>query len=283
MAKYFVYPFANTGDKTPIPEPTQGGGQVSYNQGWGPYYQLDLLTDPNALPIPRDQSNQLYYDITLAIQQYQQNGIPDFITTADNLGSPFAYPKYAQVRYDDGSGVKVYENQVAGNTALPSDPSWLVISGSPVPAGIMVPYAGATVPPGYLLCDGSAISRTTFAALFTAIGTVWGPGDGSTTFNIPAMARRTVMGSGGSPYPGVIGNALGDLGGSEGIVLTSGQLANHTHAAVPGYTYHGVKDGSGRLGFTTGGPAQTGGVNGASGQAHPNIQPSAIINWIIKT
>lgn len=51
--------------------------------------------------------------------------------------------------------------------------------------GMIKPFAGTTVPTGYLLCDGSAVSRTTYANLFAAIGTTYGSGDGSTTFNLP--------------------------------------------------------------------------------------------------
>lgn len=57
--------------------------------------------------------------------------------------------------------------------------------------GLIMPYAGTTVPPGYLLCDGSAISRTTYANLFAAIGTTYGAGDGNTTFNLPIIQGNT--------------------------------------------------------------------------------------------
>ena len=60
--------------------------------------------------------------------------------------------------------------------------------------GLIMPYAGTTVPPGYLLCDGSAISRTTYANLFAAIGTTYGAGDGNTTFNIPDLGWRSIEG-----------------------------------------------------------------------------------------
>lgn len=56
-----------------------------------------------------------------------------------------------------------------------------------VPPGVVFPYAGPTPPTGWLLCDGSAVSRTTYARLFAAIGTVYGVGDGSTTFNLPDL------------------------------------------------------------------------------------------------
>lgn len=65
-----------------------------------------------------------------------------------------------------------------------------------VPSGVMAAYCGETIPSGWLLCDGRALNRTTYASLFTAIGTKWGAGDGSTTFNIPDMRDRGTMGAG---------------------------------------------------------------------------------------
>ena len=67
--------------------------------------------------------------------------------------------------------------------------------GSEVPAGIMQMFAGNTIPAGWLLCDGSAVSRTNYAKLFSAIGTTWGAGDGSTTFNLPNSIGRFAEGA----------------------------------------------------------------------------------------
>ena len=64
-----------------------------------------------------------------------------------------------------------------------------------VPTGTILPFAGTTAPSGYLLCDGSAISRTTYADLFAVIGTIYGTGDGSTTFNVPDGADRSLWGN----------------------------------------------------------------------------------------
>lgn len=280
MAKYFIFPFATAGDKLAIPEASVGN-PVSYEDGWGPDYELDLLTDPSALPIPRDQTNQLYFDITDAIKQYQTHGVPDFITTADNLGVPFPYELYAQVRYDDGGGVKIYENRVAGNVTTPPDPSWVVISGNPVPAGIILPFGGGVVPAGYLLCNGALVSRVTYAALYAAIGDVWGANDGSTNFALPNMTRRTLVGVGGVAYPGVLGNALGNVGGSDAVALTLGQMPAHTHDQIPGFHYVTVGSGNSYIGFR----APAGGVGtGPAGnnEAHPNIQQSAVCNFMIK-
>ena len=67
--------------------------------------------------------------------------------------------------------------------------------GSEVPAGIMQMFAGNTIPAGWLLCDGSAVSRTDYAKLFSAIGETWGTGDGSTTFNLPNSIGRFAEGA----------------------------------------------------------------------------------------
>lgn len=65
-----------------------------------------------------------------------------------------------------------------------------------VPAGVTLPFAGASVPTGWLLCNGSAVSRTAYSRLFSAIGTTWGGGDGSTTFNLPDMREAAPVGAG---------------------------------------------------------------------------------------
>ena len=67
--------------------------------------------------------------------------------------------------------------------------------GSAIPSGVAFPYAGKTVPSGFMACNGGTISRTTYAKLFAAIGTNWGAGDGSTTFRLPDWRNRTVMGA----------------------------------------------------------------------------------------
>jgi len=125
MAKFFRFPFAISGNKDTIPEPTDINGYVSYEQGYSLDYSRPIATDPLAKKIERTKQNQLFYDITLAIQQYQTNGAPDFITTADNGGVAYAYPIHAVCRYDDGGGVKIYRNTVAGNTNIPTGAGWI--------------------------------------------------------------------------------------------------------------------------------------------------------------
>lgn len=171
--QFFVYPFAISGDVTTVPNAAPGGGSVSYQDGFGGNYQLPLNSNPDALPINRQQFNQLMQDITSAIAQYQTEGAPDWITTSQNLGSPFPYDIYARVRYNPVSpgvqaGMLVYENQVQGNTATPgADNTWAVISGNVdgVPTGTILDYAGTVVPSGYLAANGQTPLRASFPAL----------------------------------------------------------------------------------------------------------------------
>jgi microcystin-dependent protein len=164
----------------------------------------------------------------------------------------------------------------------------------PDPLGMLKDFGVGTVPAGYLACDATAVSRTTFAALFNEVGTTWGAGDGSTTFNVPDSRRRAWVGSGGSGTA-TIGNAIGNTGGEEGHSLTSGENGTHPHGLA---VFSGAGDGSEA---NTGVPAKTssggqnlwaaGGnqtnnvpvvANSGSGTAHNTIQPSAITTKLIK-
>ena len=101
-------------------------------------------------------------------------------------------------------------------------------SGS-VPSGFVAQFAGATLPTGWLLCNGASYSRTAKADLFAAIGTTYG-GSGS-NFNVPDLRRRVPIGRGGTKPTGSRGPgaSLGDTGGDERVTLTLAQLAQHSH------------------------------------------------------
>lgn len=175
------------------------------------------------------------------------------------------------------------------------------------PAGIIEVYAGATAPAGYLECDGSAVSRTTYAALYGAIGTTYGAGDGSTTFALPDLRRRVVMGAGGSAATSTIASTLGSTGGAEAVTLSAAQMPRHTHHISTGGAHtHTVgipylldnppphtpaqnrtlsHTSSLRQSITSesaGGHTHVIGSAGLS-QAHNNIQPSIVLMYLIST
>lgn len=120
MQNFIKIPFCATGTKTTVPVPSQLDGSVNFTDGYGPDYQLDPGTDPAALNIERDKFNWMLYTLSAAIQSYQQHGIPDFITTSDNGGTPFTYSKYAVVMYDPGTGSAPYQSLIDTNTDLPT-------------------------------------------------------------------------------------------------------------------------------------------------------------------
>jgi microcystin-dependent protein len=97
------------------------------------------------------------------------------------------------------------------------------------PSGIVLPHAGAAVPDGWVLCDGAAVSRTTYAYLFAAIGTAYGAGDESTTFNVPDFKGRTILGAGAGS--GLTSRARGDKSGGESKTIGANNLPTHTHAS----------------------------------------------------
>jgi microcystin-dependent protein len=97
------------------------------------------------------------------------------------------------------------------------------------PVGIIAPFGGPNVPAGWFLCDGSAVSRTTYSALFSAIGTYWGAGDSISTFNVPDLRGRTPIGYAPSGAAGITARGFATRGGEETHVLSVGELASHAH------------------------------------------------------
>lgn len=210
---------------------------------------------------------------------------PSTVTTTTTFTLPDGDGTNGQFLSTDGSGQLSFSNGFA------------------LPSGLVLPYAGSTAPTGYLFCYGQAVSRTTYSDLFAAISTTYGTGDGSTTFNLPDLRGRTVAGQddmGGSSANrltnqsgGLNGDTLGATGGSETHTLDITEMAEHSH--YPNNT-NGYNDNSTSIdglskagsGFTdasaNAGPmTEEDGTAVTGGQAHNNVQPTIILNYIIKT
>lgn len=161
--------------------------------------------------------------------------------------------------------------------------------------GDIKPNASAAIPAGWLACGGQAVSRTTYAALFLALGTLYGVGDGATTFNLPDCRGRALFGKddlGGTAanrltvgVSGVAGVTLGAVGGGEGVTLASSEMPSHTHQN--NYAYNsaagagaGIVNSNGALGSYT--PTSPTPQAAGGGAAHKNIPPALVTNYIIK-
>lgn len=158
-------------------------------------------------------------------------------------------------------------------TLVPVDQGFLM------PTASVIPYAGPTAPSGYLICDGSAISRTTYSVLFGIIGTTYGIGDGSTTFNVPLMSGNVAIGPGGA-----IGDSVGGVGGESTHTLDIAEMPSHNHSTPYNFNQQNVNAQSGG-GVTLQANGSVGGgigFNGGGG-AHNNVQPYLCLNYIIKT
>ena len=165
-------------------------------------------------------------------------------------------------------------------------------------AGIIHAYAGSTAPDGYLMCDGSAVSRTYYAELFAAIGTTYGAGDGSTTFNLPDLQGRFPLGAGAGN--GLTARTVGQKDGEESHTLTADEMPAHSHTPSASGEYFVTAEESGanntRVAYSASGNRWVNGLTSeshfhhrtstdtvGSGEAHNNMPPYTVVSYIIST
>lgn len=161
---------------------------------------------------------------------------------------------------------------------LPDAAGTIALTSDLVPSGSILMWGGSSAPTGWLLLDGTLRSRSTYAALFSLLGTTYGVGDGSTTFGLPDMRGRAPLGVGTGAS--LTARTLASTGGTESHVLTTAQMPAHAHA-------HGWPQGTtGTYGTidsntaSSSGTANTGSQGG--GTSHPIMQPWIALNFIIK-
>jgi microcystin-dependent protein len=163
-----------------------------------------------------------------------------------------------------------------------------------------LPYVGTVAPGGFLLCDGSEVDRTIYAALFAICGIAFGQGNGTTTFNLPDLRSRIPLGAGAGPL--LTARSVGQKGGEENHLLSVAELASHGHTAsvsdpthshtvpyVQNAGYGNASSGVGEPGNRTvpSGYSATGiqvsiGANGGNA-GHNNMQPYTVLTYIVKT
>ena len=155
------------------------------------------------------------------------------------------------------------------------------------PVGVITAYAGTTAPTGYLICDGAQVSRTTYAALFAIIGTTYGAGNGSTTFNLPDLSGRVPVGKNAGTF-----STLGAKAGEETHTMTVNEMPAHKHttsvnsasdeSSIGGYAPNTqtLYFGTDRAGATRNWDTAMQSTGG--GAAFNVLQPYTVINYIIK-
>lgn len=242
--------------------------------------------------------NQNYSDIATGLSNAMTKDGQQVATANQNMGNF----KFTNVGNGSSSGDSANYGQLLA----------AILTATPV--GSVIEYAGTSAPAMWLFCDGSAVSRTTYASLFAVISTTYGAGDGSTTFNVPDYRGRVGAGKdnmGGtaasrigtiSTDSGTItGSTLGSTGGSATHTQAAGEVGQHNHTATsnvtdPGHThtYWNASLSGGNIGGAGGsqnngttGSATTGITVGTTvnNSAAPSsmawLQPTLIVNKII--
>lgn len=151
-------------------------------------------------------------------------------------------------------------------------PTWAT---SPVPVGVLLPYGGSSTPTGFLLCDGSAVSRATYAALFAAIGTSYGTGDGTTTFNLPNTSGRTFIGAGTGTKVATFASR------SSNVITVTGLTSAANNEFQTGQIVTYVSSGSVITGLTSGNPyylIRTGNLTFSVASSLANAQNGTVIS-----
>lgn len=159
-----------------------------------------------------------------------------------------------------------------------------VVSGDTLPIGVIMPFGSDTIPDNWLLCNGQAVSRTTYQELFNAIGTTYGTGDGFTTFNLPNLQGKVPVGKNANDTDF---DTLGETGGEKTHTLTINEMPSHNHQREQtGRALYWDENLTEMGGLASGVNVQTSWnrntTNTGGSQPHNNLQPYIVQNYIIK-
>ena len=255
----------------------QTNTELEFNQA-----KFKIITDSNNYPtlIQTDivNNNSGIYQYSLAKFQTSSNGISNFIDERTFLDFDSIYEEIEQHIQEIDSG-SIY--------ALKEDVEEEFNNLITVPIGSGIDFYGQTAPDKFLFADGSAISRTEYSELFAVIGTIYGAGDGNTTFNLPDKRERVTVGYKVGSLNGTSGATMGILGAKGGEfkhALTSSENAAHTHNVtyISGSGAATSPSSPGRTVFGSDGAQTIATGSSGSGSAHNNLQPYLVCNYIIR-
>jgi microcystin-dependent protein len=256
---------ANVGGEWTIVNYTTGNYTISIASAAGGY---DVL-------LPSNSATIVFCDGSSSGMRRAVDNLP---TVNGGTGLRSA-PTTGQLLIGNSSGQYSLSTLTAGNGIFITNGEGTITISSPVsiPTGMVSPFAGYSAPYGWLLCDGSSVSRSIYSSLFSIIGTGYGSGDGSTTFNVPDLRGRAAFGRddmGGTAanritadVSGISGTTIGASGGDQVV-------GNHTHGVNDPTHSHGLNDPSHNHGYNDPGHSHGVSISGGS-QGHGGLTPVA--------
>ncbi len=153
-----------------------------------------------------------------------------------------------------------------------------------MPVGAVTAYVSSNAPNGWLNCEGQELYRGDYPALFEVIGTTYGAGNGTTTFNLPDLKGRAIVGQGAGS--GLTARSMGATGGAETHTLSTDEMPSHSHNVDNTVQKSGLNTPSGLDNdgseIDTVNTVSTASTSDGGGQAHNNMQPFTVLNYIIK-
>ena len=273
------HPLGNNADTSTLPDNAAATAGIASLQK---LFQIINATplEAGGIAPDREDVNALFKYLGDQIFYTQNGGIPSYNAAYD-------YIPGRVVLYTDNNLYKCIQANGASSTVVaPTDSTyWSQIHTytdlpDPIPTGVILTFGGSTVPEGFLLCNGAAISRTTYAKLFAAIGTLYGAGDGATTFNLPDMRDRFAEGAGGTYSVGTaveagLPNITGNLSLVTGSSSCSGSFyyISSTNSRISASV---VANANNDIGFSA---SKSTSIYGNS----TTVQPSSLVlNYVIK-
>ena len=256
-----------------------GGGVTNYNDLTNKPV-INLSSEDNSNPIVLYNLDEGIYKLYGYIKYYPTYSGTTAITSPLLMSiSKSSTTTYVQLLQPYGNKVIGYEITSNSYTEKTLDGG---VAGDTLPIGSMMPYGSTTIPENWLLCNGQAVSRTTYSDLFAVIGTSYGDGDGSTTFNLPDKQGRVSVGLSSSETEF---NLLGKKDGAKKHTLTIDEMPSHTHGVPQSHPYNYSSDSHYTLvrqsyDHSTEYNVDTSETGG--GQSHNNLQPYEVDCWIIK-
>lgn len=296
---------------------TSGPALLVTQTGAGAAIRVQDSADPDSSPFVVDTSGQVGIGTATpanaidvaggAIQISTSGGTARTVMSADSTDSIFSVNDDRNFTVKTNAATRLTVNSSAATSTvpvvLPAIPTTALQAATKsyvdqvLPAGCIMPFAGTSAPTSWVACDGSAISRSTYATLFAAIGTTWGSGDGSTTFNVPDLRGMFLRGTGTN----ATGSSSGAAGPSVGSYVADTFQGHYHSVSDPGHSHtyvlissgptiaggSGVNDTTGNTGTSTTGLTVTApsndGTNGVPRTGTETKPKNYGVLYIIKT